>query len=299
LSARVNGVELVSVDSMAVYRGLDIGTETPPRSTASWHLLNIADPAEDFSVAQFQDAARAVLAQIHSRGHRAILVGGTGLYHRAAVDGLELPGRYPEVARELEIEASSPEGLASLYESLAALDPLAASRIEPGNRRRIVRALEVTVGAGRRFSSFGPGLGHYPVTGPRLAGLSLERPEIDRRLAERLDAELAAGWLEEVARLASHPGGLSRTARQAIGYRELLAHLEDGLPLQAAKTEILRRLKAFARRQEAWFRRDPRVKWFQGGSECLADEVIEWWGVTADPPKPGASAPTTWETYSS
>jgi tRNA dimethylallyltransferase len=263
---------------MAVYRGLDIGTETPPRSAASWHLLNIADPAEDFSVAQFQDAARAVLAQIHSRGHRAILVGGTGLYHRAAVDGLELPGRYPEVARELEIEASTPEGLASLYESLAALDPLAASRIEPGNRRRIVRALEVTVGAGRRFSSFGPGLGHYPVTGPRLAGLSLERPEIDRRLAERLDAELAAGWLEEVARLASHPGGLSRTARQAIGYRELLAHLEDGLPLQVAKTEILRRLKAFARRQEAWFHRDPRVKWFQAGSERLADEVIEWWG---------------------
>jgi tRNA dimethylallyltransferase len=284
----VPGVELLSIDAMAVYRELDIGTETPHDSPAPWHLIDIADPAEDFSVAEFQAAARQALAEIDRRGHLAVLVGGTGLYHRAVIDDLELPGRFPAVAAELATEldaAPTPAGLAALYDRLRVLDPLAASRIEPGNARRILRALEVTLGSGKPYSSFGPGLEHYAPVRMRMAGLALDRDEIDARLGERLDRELEHGFLEEVARLAGRPGGLSRTARQAIGYRELLAVVEEGLPLADAKPMILRRLKAFARRQEAWFRRDPRVTWFPAGDPRLADLVLDWWRtVTSSAP---------------
>lgn len=274
------GIELVSVDAMAVYRGLDVGTETPHASGAPWHLIDIADPAADFSVAEFQLAARRALAGIHRRRHLAVLVGGTGLYHRAVVDDLELPGRFPAVAEQLDAELAAgpyPATLTALYGRLGALDPLAASRIEPGNARRILRALEVTVGSGRPYSSFGPGLGHYPSVGVRIAGLTLERRALDGRLEERLQRQLAAGFLQEVAALAARPGGLSRTARQAIGYRELLEVVEGELTLAEATAEILRRLKAFARRQEAWFRRDPRVTWFDASDPQLPDLVLDWW----------------------
>jgi tRNA dimethylallyltransferase len=178
---------------------------------------------------------------------------------------------------------SSPVPLAALFERLSVLDPLAASRIEPGNARRIVRALEVTIGSGKPYSSFGPGLEHYPEIRVRLAGLRLDRPEIDRRLEERLERELREGFLEEVATLADRPGGLSRTARQAIGYDELLAVIEDGRPLAGARTAILKRLKAFARRQEAWFSRDPRVTWFAADDPDLADRLLDWWLGTGIP----------------
>jgi tRNA dimethylallyltransferase len=284
IACRVSRTELVSVDSMAVYRGLDIGTEKPAER-ANWHLIDIADPSEDFSVAAFQAAARKALAGIRSRGNTPIFVGGTGLYHRAVLDGLELPGRYPDVAALLEVEAATPEGLAGLYARLAEDDPVAAGRIEPGNRRRIVRALEVTIGSGRGFSTFGPGLESYAAAGPRLAGLALDRAELDRRLVQRLDDELASGWLDEVARLATRQPALSRTARQAIGYSELLAHVGGELSLEGAKAMIVRRLKSFARRQESWFRRDPRVVWFDARLGDLAERVTEWWlGDMADSP---------------
>jgi tRNA dimethylallyltransferase len=322
----VPGLELVSVDAMAVYRGLDIGTETPRDCAAPWHLIDIVEPAEDFSVAEFQAAARACLEGIHARGHRCVLVGGTGLYHRAVVDGLELPGRYPAARAVLEQELAGsqelagtqdsagtqgphsqdlrgspqPAGLGALYERLSRLDPLAASRIEPGNVRRILRALEVTVGSGRPYSSFGPGLRHYGDVPVAMAGLALDRAEIDRRLAARLESELQAGFLEEVAALSARPGGLSRTARQAIGYGELLAVVEDGASLATAKTIILKRLKSFARRQEAWFRRDPRVTWFPADDPRLADKVLDWWLGTAGAPGTVSfsARSVSWETAS-
>jgi len=274
---RVASVELVSVDAMAVYRGLDIGTEKPVDPSVPWHLLDLVEPDEDFSVARFQSAARAVISAIHERRHVAVLVGGTGLYHRAVIDDLELPGRYPEAAAALATRAADPAGLAGLYEQLVELDEVAASRIEPGNARRIVRALEVTVGSGRPFSSFGPGLEKYPPATVRLAGLALDRAEIDRRLEARLEAELRAGFLAEVEALWRRPRGLSRTARQAIGYRELLDVVEGRTSLEQAKGDIVRRLKSFARRQEAWFRRDPRVTWFAAGGADLADRVVDYW----------------------
>jgi tRNA dimethylallyltransferase len=277
---------------MAVYRGLDIGTDKPVGAEPPWHLIDLAEPSEEFSVARFQREAVAAIDAIHSRRSRAILVGGTGLYHRAVLDRLELPGRFPDVAGELAAEASSGlDGLGGLYERLRRLDPLAASRIEPGNERRVLRALEVTLGSGRQFSSYGEGLESYGEPGVAMAGLRLDRSELDARLAARLEDQLERGFADEVASLASRPGGLSRTARQAIGYAELIALCEGEISLEEATALILRRLKSFARRQESWFRRDPRVCWFEATDPHLAELVATWWTAEADRARPSA-----WET---
>jgi tRNA dimethylallyltransferase len=254
---RLGDVELVSADSMQVYRGMDIGTAKPsPEEQAEvrHHLLDVAGPEEDYSVARFQADAADAIAGIESRGHRALVVGGTGLYVQAVVDGLALPGEWPELKAELE--GQPPD---ALYRRLEELDPLAASRIEPGNARRLVRALEVTLGSGRPFSSFGPGLGAYPPTRFRLAGVWVPRPVLAERIAARYRAQLAAGFLDEVRRLAAT---MSRTARQAIGYKELLAHLAGEWTLEEAVDAAVGRTRGFARRQRAWFRRDPRITWF-------------------------------------
>ncbi|HEX2850569.1 MAG TPA: tRNA (adenosine(37)-N6)-dimethylallyltransferase MiaA [Acidimicrobiales bacterium] len=272
-------VELVSIDSMQVYRGMDIGTAKPApdeREEVAHHLLDLADPSEEFSVAQFQAAFTAAIAGIEARDHTAVLVGGTGLYHRAVVDGLTIPGAWPEVRAALEAEADT----GALHARLAALDPLAASRMEPANRRRIVRALEVTLGSGRPFSSFGPGLEAYAPSPYALVGLRVPRHVLAARIEERFRRMIAKGLVEEVRTLlASHPAGLSRTARQALGYREILGHVEDGEPLEACIEEAIRRTRAFAVRQERWFRRDPRIRWYDAGDNPLAvvDDLLGDW----------------------
>jgi len=280
------GIELVSVDSMAVYRGMDIGTAKPAkeeRDRLAYHLFDLADPGEEFTVRQFQEAAFMALSGIADRGRRALLVGGTGLYLRAVVDGLMFPGRFPDVARQLEAElddASSSgcgglaTALATMHQRLARLDPVAAGRIAPTNRRRLVRALEVTLGAERPFSSFGPGLESYPPSRFTLVGIDCDPPALDARIAARFEAMMDAGLLGEVHRLAQVPDGLSRTARQALGYRELLAHVETGVPLADAVDEAIRRTRALARRQRSWFRRDPRILWVEPGVSAV-DRVVE------------------------
>jgi tRNA dimethylallyltransferase len=265
LASRRGDCEIVSVDSMCVYRGMDIGTSKPgaeARRAVPHHLLDLVDPGDEFSLTQFQRAARAALEDIARRGRHALLVGGTGLYLRAVIDDLAIPGRYPELAASLEadLDAGRVEP-ADLHARLAMLDPVGASRMEPSNRRRVVRALEVTLGAGRPFSEFGPGLEAYPASGIAQVGLVLAPEEVDRRIEERLVEMVEAGFVAEVAALASLPGGLSRTARQALGYREILAHVEDGAPLDECLADAVRRTRQFARRQASWFRRDPRVKW--------------------------------------
>jgi len=165
------------------------------------------------------------------------------------------------VAAGLEAEADRPGGVQALHARLAEVDPLAASRTTTTNRRRIVRALEVTVGSGRPFSSFGPGLTAYPPTRFVLLGLPFEPEPVDRQIEDRFRRWMDQGLLDEVRALAARPGGLSRTARQALGYKELLAHLEDGVPLDDCVDEAIRRTRSFARRQWSWFRRDPRIRW--------------------------------------
>ena len=253
-------VELISVDSMQVYRGMDIGTAKPTpteRAAVSHHLIDVADPADEFTVAMFKTACVEALREVESRGHRALLVGGTGLYLRAVIDDLDLPGQFPQVRDDLESVVATSE----LHDRLVELDPAAAARMEPTNRRRVVRALEVTLGSGRPFSSYGPGLRSYPDTDVCLVGLVVSRPELNRRIAERFRAQLAGGFLDEVRRLRASPRGISRTAAQALGYRELLAYLEGEVGMDEAVDQAITRTRRFARRQERWFRRDPRIGW--------------------------------------
>ncbi len=261
---RLGDVEIVCVDSMTVYRGMDIGTAKPSqadRAAVAHHMLDLVDPDEEFTVREFQAHATAARADIASRGRRVLLVGGTGLYLRAVVDRLDIPPRYPDVADALEREAERPGGVQELHARLAALDPVAASRTTDTNRRRIVRALEVTLGSGRPFSSYGPGLDAYPPTDVVLVGLPFVPEVVDRRIEERFARWMDEGLIDEVRRLSEWPGGLSRTARQALGYKELLDHVERGVSLEACVREAVRRTRAFARRQWSWFRRDPRVRW--------------------------------------
>jgi len=253
--------ELVSVDSMQVYRGMDIGTAKPTtaeQAEVRHHLIDLVDPDEDFTVVEFRAAYDEVVADIEARGNRALLVGGTGLYLRAVVDRLEFPGTFPAVRSAIE---SEPHDVEVLHRRLAELDPVAASRMEPTNERRVLRALEVTVGSGRPFSSFGPGLRDYRPTDVVLLGIRLPPDTVRRRIESRYNAQMDAGFLEEVRALAARPDGLSRSAAQALGYRELLAHLRGEAPLGESLDLAVRRTKRFARRQRAWFHRDPRIAW--------------------------------------
>lgn len=254
------GTELVSVDSMAVYRSMDIGTTTPTaieRDEVPHHLVDLVDPSEEFTLSMFQAAALSVLEDLDRRRCRAVLVGGTGLHVRAVVDELDIPPRFPKVRADLEAEPDT----AGLHRQLAELDPEAARRMEPTNRRRILRALEVTVGAGRPFSSFGPGLGVYPPTPFAQVGIRMPRDILDRRIEERYRYQMESGFLDEVAALGKRSEPLSLTAAQALGYRELLVYLRGDCDLKEAVDAAVTATRRFARRQERWFRRDPRIDW--------------------------------------
>ena len=255
-------VAVLAVDAMTVYRDLDIGTAKPTadqRREVPYYLLDLVEPEEEFTVARFQRAAREATSTIWSQGRRAIFAGGTGLYQRAVLDDYQIPGRYPDVRRELEARWAAGE---ALHEELVREDPLAASRMEPTNERRVVRALEVTIGSGRPFSSFGPGLAQYGRIRIVQVGLRVPMDELDRRIEARFRRWMDEGLLDEVRRLAERPAGLSRTARQAVGYRELLAHVEDGVDLEQCVRDAITHSRRLARRQRSWFERDPRVEWF-------------------------------------
>ena len=263
---------------MQVYRGMDIGTAKPTpaqRAEVPHHLIDLADPGESFTLTRFQAAFTAALADIEARGRRALLVGGTGLYLRAAVDGLTVPPQFPDVRAQLERDPDT----AALHARLTELDPLGASRMEPTNRRRVVRALEVTLGSGRPFSAHGAGLAVHPPTRFEMVGVWLPRPVVAQRIAVRVDTMLAGGWLDEVRSLAARPPGLSLTARQALGYRELLAHVEGGVPFDETVDRIVSRTRAFARRQRMWFRRDPRIRWVgaEGNPVALLPALLGDW----------------------
>jgi len=258
----IPGTEIVAVDAMQVYRGMDIGTGKPTaadRATVVHHCLDLVDPNEEFTVADYQRAYGAAVAGISGR---PLLVAGTGLYLTAVIDGLDVPGQWPDVRLELEAE----HDVSALWSRLDALDPVAAARIDPGNRRRIVRALEVTLGAGRPFSSFGPGLRAYPPTDVVMIGLRWRREVLAARIERRVLAMVAAGLPQEVERLAA-AGPLSRTARQALGYKELL----DEPDVDTAVTATIARTRQFAVRQERWFRRDPRVRWIDVEHDPVAE----------------------------
>jgi tRNA dimethylallyltransferase len=272
-------IELVSLDSMQVYRGMDIGTAKPSsdeRAEVAHHLIDLVDPDEEMTVARFQDEFRRAVADIEGRGKRALLVGGTGLYLRAVLDDLDIPAQYPDVRAGLEANPDT----AALHVRLTELDPVAAGRMEPTNRRRVVRALEVTLGSGRPFSSYGPGLESYPPLTVAVVGLHVDRPTLDCRVESRFREQLDVGFVDEVEALSARPAGLSRTARQALGYRELLAHVEEDHPLDDCVAEAITRTRQFARRQERWFRRDPRIVWIDGAG--AATDLLAAFHATTD-----------------
>jgi len=258
------GAEVVSADAMLVYRDMDIGTAKPTpaeRALVPHHLVDLVDPGEEFSVARFQPLARAAIAEVGGRDQVPLLVGGSGLYFHAVVDDFAFPPTDPALRARLEAEVAT-AGLPALYQRLQAQDPAAAARIQPANLRRTVRALEVIELTGRPFSSFRvQGAMDQPVSRYRLTVLGLDPgPECLRaRVAARVESMVAAGLVEEVRRLAERP--LSRTARQALGYKELLDAMEQGTPLEEALAAVVARTRAYARRQLAWFRRDRRIQW--------------------------------------
>jgi tRNA dimethylallyltransferase len=260
-ASRHGDIEIVSVDSMQVYRGMDIGTASPSReerAAVPHHLIDVCDPSEEFTVARFRDLLDEALLGIGRRGHRALLVGGTGLYHRCAVDGLELAGGDDAVRARLEAEAIE-FGVEELHRRLASLDPVAADRMEPTNLRRVVRALEVIEVTGRPFSSFGDGLDRYPPTPVAQIGLRWERSALAERIEARVHAMVNSGFVDEVIALLDVSP--SRTAMQALGYAEIAAHLRGECSLDEAIDATVLHTRQFAVRQERWFRRDPRIRW--------------------------------------
>ena len=274
-AARRAGAEIIAVDAMQVYRRMDIGTAKPTaadRTAVPHHGIDLAEPSEDFTVTRFERAARQSLVEIAARRARAVLVAGTGLYLRTITDPMEIPGRWPEVRAELELRAVG-EGSQSLHAQLAVLDPVAAARMEPSNARRVVRALEVTLGGGRPFSSFGPGLDQYPSVPYVQVGLQWSREVLTQRIGARVHAMMEAGLLAEVEALLAERAPMSRTARQALGYKELVDHLEGRASLHQAVNTILLRTRQFAVRQERWFRRDPRIRWVTIEHDAVAEVV--------------------------
>jgi len=272
--------EIVCVDSMLVYRGMDVGTAKPTpeeRARVPHHLIDLADPTEPFSVARFQRAARRALDAIRSRGAAALLVGGSGLYHRAVVDELRFPGTSPSIRRRLEAEVDR-MGPEALHRRLASSDPEAAAKIEPGNARRVVRALEVAAVTGRPFSSFADDWHRYPPGAVVAAGIEVPRAVLHRRIDRRV-ASMMPGLLSETAALAEREHGFAGflTATQAIGYAEAFAVLEGRVSEEEAVRRTASRTRALARRQMAWFRGDPRIRWFatgEGGAAERADDLV-------------------------
>lgn len=275
------GIELLSIDAMQVYRGMDIGTAKPTASEQALvrhHLIDLVDATQAFTVAQFQIAYQHAVEDITSRGGRALLVGGTGLYVRAVVDGLTLPGQWPEVRARLDDELIT-LGPQALHQRLCQLDPTAGSKMEPSNSRRIIRALEVCEGSGRPFSSFGPGVDTYPASEVQQVALRWPRDVLARRIEERVRVMIERGLQAEVENLLTQ--GLSPTALQALGYKEMVEHIEGRMSLEEAIATIVVKTRQFAVRQERWFRRDPRINWFDIESDPVTEVAPQLIGLLA------------------
>ncbi|MFW6720179.1 tRNA (adenosine(37)-N6)-dimethylallyltransferase MiaA [Streptomyces sp. MAR4 CNY-716] len=270
--ARRLGGEIVNADSMQLYRGMNIGTAklTPAeRQGVPHHLLDVWDVTETASVAAYQSLARAEIDRLGARGRTAVLVGGSGLYVRGAVDAMDFPGTDPAVRARLEAELAD-AGPGPLHARLAAADPEAARAILPGNGRRIVRALEVIELTGRPFTANLPA--HESVYDTLQIGIAVPRPELAERIARRVDRMWRAGLVDEVRRLEAEGLREGRTASRALGYQQVLSFLAGECTEAEARDETVRATRRFARRQETWFRRDPRVHWISG-SEADRDRL--------------------------
>ncbi len=274
LALRLGG-EVVNTDSMQLYRGMDVGTaklSVPERRGVPHHLLDIWDVTETASVAEYQRLARPLLDRLLAAATVPILAGGSGLYVRAALDDLEFPGTDPVIRARLEEELDR-EGPAVLHRRLAGRDPVAAEAILPSNGRRIVRALEVIELSGRPFSATMPS--YDALYESVQIGVEVPRPVLDERITLRVARMWEAGLVEEVRALELRGLSRGRTASRALGYAQVLRHLSGEWTEEQAKEETIRATKRFARRQDSWFRRDPRVRWLPHDAPDLLDRALD------------------------
>jgi tRNA dimethylallyltransferase len=258
----VPNVHIIAADAMQVYRRMDIGTAKPTQDDQArvvHYGVDIAEPSERYSVARFVEDVAAARKKISKAGASELIVGGTGLYVTALVDGLSMPGDYPKIRAQLEANRDTQ----ALYEQLSELDPEAVKKIDPNNRRRMIRALEVCLGSGKTFSSFGEGIGAYPPVDTVQIGIKWQREALRERIALRVHRMIEAGLVDEVRGIMNEPKGISDTARQALGYKEIIEHLERRWTLEEAIDATILRTQQFAVRQERWYRRDPRIKWVE------------------------------------
>ena len=275
VALELGNAEIVSCDSMAVYRGLDIAADKPTedeRRGVPHHLFDMADPSEDFTAVQYRSLARSVIADITERGAIALLVGGSGLWFRAVVDDLEFAPTSSDLRRRLEVMDP-----AVLYERLKSADPERAAAIDPRNTRRIVRAVEILELTGRPPSelrtSWEQRCGPYELA---VCGLTWNRNELFARAADRVRREIEAGLVDEVER--AKVRGISRTAAQALGVKEMLEHIDGRMTLDEAAAVLTRNTKNFIRRQLSWFGADPRVTWVNAselGWDGARSEIAE------------------------
>jgi len=264
--------EVVNADAFQLYRGMDIGTAkltVAERRGIAHHQLDVLEVEEDSTVAAYQAAARADLADIARRGRRAVVVGGSGLYVRALLDELEFPGTDPAVRAGIE-ERAERHGTAAVFDDLARRDPVAAERIGPRNTRRIVRALEVIELTGEPYSASLP-TERYAAPAVQL-GLEVPREVLDERIGDRVARMWEAGLVAEVTALAPR---LGRTAARAVGYAEVLAHLRGKATEAEARESVTTNTRRLVRRQQSWFRRDTRIAWLDAMAPELLSRALE------------------------
>ena len=275
LARRIDG-EIINADSRQVYRGMAIGTGMPSdeeRGGVPHHLYGISEPDDDFSLGRFLTAAKCAIQDIHERGKTPIVVGGTGQYVWALLEGWNVPevAPDPDLRQEL-IERAEAEGRDALHEELRRLDPAAAELIHPNNLIRTVRALEVVRTTGRPFSE------QRTQTAPpwdiRIIGIGMKREALDARIEQRVDRQLKSGWVDEVRNLLEEGYSPSLSSFRSIGYREIAAHIEGSMPFDEMRQAIIHKTRRFARTQFAWFRHeDERITWIDASADT--EQLVE------------------------
>lgn len=293
--ARRIGAEIVCADSRTIYRGMDIGTAKPSpaaRAQRPHHLLDVADPAETFTLADYQRLAMEAIAGVHDRGRTTVLTGGTGLYIRAVVDHVAVPAVAPDWDLRNRLAAEERDGgPGTLHQKLLAIDPEAAERIDPRNVRRVIRALEVWEATGAPLSSFHgqirggrwvpPDPAGAGEAGPRMVAFTTDRERLRARIDRRIDDQLHAGLVEEVRTLLRAGCGRGLPSMQGLGYKEIAAYLEGETTLDEAVAQLRRNTYRYAKRQMTWFRADPRYRWIDVGGlppDSVAAAVLETLG---------------------
>ncbi len=275
LAERLGG-DIVNTDAMQLYRGMDIGTAKLPvdqRRGITHHLLDTLGVRDAASVAEFQGLARGVIGRLRAAGRVPVLVGGSALYTRAVLDRFEFPGTDPAVRERLEAELAE-VGPAALHARLRQVDPEAAASILVENGRRVVRALEVVEITGRPFSASLPRLEYVDPLSVQI-GVDIDRPALDARIEQRVEQMFADGFVAEVERLLAEGLAEGRTASRAIGYREVAAYLAGELTEEEARERTVIATRRFARRQDGWFRKDPRIRWVRYDDPDRVERALE------------------------